>query len=285
MNQVVGLARPDAGSIRLDAGICRGSGPGAPQPARSSRRRRSRSTASPRARRSTWWVACAARSRRRPAADPGTRRGAGDRGVARHRRRAALGWREAAGLVRDGGRGTGPPRHPRRAHERRGPRPASPPLGPGPALAERGAAVLLVTHNVIEAERSVDRLAILDHGRVVVEGTPAELKAAIGRRAPPRARRSSRGRIGPWSRRSRPARSPSRTTPPGDGPRRVGGRGRRAGPPPSVARAGSRSSRSPGDPRGRLRRARRAGGGSPGSPAVGPEGATTDVRRCVATAC
>jgi ABC-2 type transport system ATP-binding protein len=48
------------------------------------------------------------------------------------------------------------------------------------ALADHGAAVLLVTHNVIEAERSVDRLAILDGGRVVAEGTPAELKARIG---------------------------------------------------------------------------------------------------------
>jgi len=48
------------------------------------------------------------------------------------------------------------------------------------ALADHGAAVLLVTHNVIEAERSVDRLAILDEGRVVAEGTPAELKARLG---------------------------------------------------------------------------------------------------------
>jgi ABC-2 type transport system ATP-binding protein len=46
-------------------------------------------------------------------------------------------------------------------------------------LADEGAAVLLVTHNVVEAERSVDRLAILDHGRVLTEGTPAALKAAI----------------------------------------------------------------------------------------------------------
>jgi ABC-2 type transport system ATP-binding protein len=38
---------------------------------------------------------------------------------------------------------------------------------------------MLVTHNVIEAERSVDRLGILDHGRVIVEGTPAELKASV----------------------------------------------------------------------------------------------------------
>ncbi len=47
-------------------------------------------------------------------------------------------------------------------------------------LADNGAAVLLVTHNVIEAERSVDRLAILDAGRVIAEGSPAELKARLG---------------------------------------------------------------------------------------------------------
>jgi ABC-2 type transport system ATP-binding protein len=46
-------------------------------------------------------------------------------------------------------------------------------------LAAEGVAVLLVTHNVIEAERSVDRLAILDHGRVIAEGKPTELKAAV----------------------------------------------------------------------------------------------------------
>jgi ABC-2 type transport system ATP-binding protein len=47
------------------------------------------------------------------------------------------------------------------------------------AIADDGSAVLLVTHNVVEAERSVDRLAILDAGRVVVEGTPAELKTRL----------------------------------------------------------------------------------------------------------
>ncbi len=47
------------------------------------------------------------------------------------------------------------------------------------ALAEGGAAVLLITHNVVEAERAVDRLAILDHGRVVVEGSAPELKARL----------------------------------------------------------------------------------------------------------
>jgi ABC-2 type transport system ATP-binding protein len=43
-------------------------------------------------------------------------------------------------------------------------------------LADLGAAVLLVTHNVLEAERSVNRLAIIDQGQVVGAGTPASLK-------------------------------------------------------------------------------------------------------------
>ncbi len=47
------------------------------------------------------------------------------------------------------------------------------------AVADEGSAVLLVTHNVVEAERAVDRLAILDHGRVIADGTPSELKAGI----------------------------------------------------------------------------------------------------------
>jgi ABC-2 type transport system ATP-binding protein len=43
-------------------------------------------------------------------------------------------------------------------------------------LADGGRAVLLVTHNVVEAERAVDRLAILDHGKVVDQGTPSQLR-------------------------------------------------------------------------------------------------------------
>ncbi len=45
-------------------------------------------------------------------------------------------------------------------------------------LAARGSAVLLVTHNVLEAERAVDRLAVVDGGRVIAHGTPSSLKAA-----------------------------------------------------------------------------------------------------------
>src|SRR5690625_527094 len=42
--------------------------------------------------------------------------------------------------------------------------------------ADEGAGVLLVTHNVTEAERIVDELVILDQGRVVASGSPAALR-------------------------------------------------------------------------------------------------------------
>jgi ABC-2 type transport system ATP-binding protein len=47
-------------------------------------------------------------------------------------------------------------------------------------LADHGSAVLLVSHNVLEAERSVDRLAIIDHGKVVGAGTPGSMKNGDG---------------------------------------------------------------------------------------------------------
>jgi ABC-2 type transport system ATP-binding protein len=48
------------------------------------------------------------------------------------------------------------------------------------ALADRGSAVLLVTHNVLEAERCVDRLAIIASGRVVSMGSAAAVKRDFG---------------------------------------------------------------------------------------------------------
>ena len=44
---------------------------------------------------------------------------------------------------------------------------------------ERGLSVLLTTHDPAEADQC-DRLAILDSGRIVASGTPAELKARLG---------------------------------------------------------------------------------------------------------
>jgi ABC-2 type transport system ATP-binding protein len=45
-------------------------------------------------------------------------------------------------------------------------------------LGAGGSAVFLVTHNVTEAEKSVDRLAIIAGGRIIAEGTPSALKAS-----------------------------------------------------------------------------------------------------------
>ncbi|TDL49739.1 ABC transporter ATP-binding protein [Paenibacillus dendritiformis] len=42
-----------------------------------------------------------------------------------------------------------------------------------------GTSVILVTHNVIEAEKAVDRVAILNKGRFLAEGTPAEIKSTV----------------------------------------------------------------------------------------------------------
>ncbi|WP_185055205.1 ATP-binding cassette domain-containing protein [Thermocatellispora tengchongensis] len=47
------------------------------------------------------------------------------------------------------------------------------------ALRERGTSVLLTTHYLDEADALCDRLAIIDHGLVVAEGTPAELKKQV----------------------------------------------------------------------------------------------------------
>jgi ABC-2 type transport system ATP-binding protein len=45
--------------------------------------------------------------------------------------------------------------------------------------AERGVTVVLVTHNVVEAEAVLDRVAIVDRGRVIACETPGRLKAAV----------------------------------------------------------------------------------------------------------
>src|SRR5438093_1749458 len=47
-------------------------------------------------------------------------------------------------------------------------------------LRASGASVILTTHHMDEAERLADRVAIVDHGRLVAEGTPAELTGTAG---------------------------------------------------------------------------------------------------------
>ena len=49
-------------------------------------------------------------------------------------------------------------------------------------LGREGSTVLLVTHNLAEAERVIDRLAIIDHGRILREGTPSSLRSLVTER-------------------------------------------------------------------------------------------------------
>jgi ABC-2 type transport system ATP-binding protein len=47
--------------------------------------------------------------------------------------------------------------------------------------AEAGVTVVLVTHNVLEAETVLDRVAIIDRGKVIASDTPGRLKAMVDR--------------------------------------------------------------------------------------------------------
>jgi ABC-2 type transport system ATP-binding protein len=48
------------------------------------------------------------------------------------------------------------------------------------ALKDRGRTVVITTHYMDEAERLCDRVAVIDHGKVIALGTPAELIAQVG---------------------------------------------------------------------------------------------------------
>ena len=47
-------------------------------------------------------------------------------------------------------------------------------------LKRMGRTIVLTTHYMEEAERLCDRVAIVDHGRIIAEGTPRELVSSIG---------------------------------------------------------------------------------------------------------
>jgi ABC-2 type transport system ATP-binding protein len=51
------------------------------------------------------------------------------------------------------------------------------------SLTASGTTVLLSTQYLDEADQLAERIAVIDHGRVIAEGTPAQLKASVGRGA------------------------------------------------------------------------------------------------------
>ena len=48
------------------------------------------------------------------------------------------------------------------------------------SLAAAGTTILLCTQYLDEADQLADGIAVIDHGRVIAEGTPAQLKASVG---------------------------------------------------------------------------------------------------------
>ena len=52
------------------------------------------------------------------------------------------------------------------------------------ALNDEGTTVFLTTQYLEEADQLADRVGIIARGRIVAEGTPASLKAEVGKPAP-----------------------------------------------------------------------------------------------------
>ena len=183
--------RADADDAALDHGRHAPASPASTS--RASRTRRASASASrckrpvsTRARRgascSSCRVGCSAcrRARRRPrgrAARAGRARG---RGGPPHQ--GLLRRHEAAARPRVGARARAGGAVPRRADDR--PRPGEPAdvWDELRRINERGTTVFLTTQYLEEADQLCDRLAIIDDGRIVREGTPRQLKAELRER-------------------------------------------------------------------------------------------------------
>ena len=85
------------------------------------------------------------------------------------------------------------------------------------AFVAEGTTILLCTQYLEEADQLADRIAVIDHGKVIAEGTPSELKASVGSGAlhvrlldpdqRPQAERVLRRELGAVDARGRPRRA------------------------------------------------------------------------------
>ena len=121
------------------------------------------------------------------------------------------------------------------------------------ALVAGGTTILLCTQYLEEADQLAEGIAVIDHGRVIAEGTPAQLKASVGsgalkvRLLDPAERR--RGRARPGLRPRRRGRRPGRRRQPADRAlRRRGPRGRRSQRPVRRGRGRGRLLARPAQP-------------------------------------
>ncbi len=122
-----------------------------------------------------------------------------------------------------------------------------------------GRTTLITTHYMDEAERLCDRVAIMDHGKVIALGTPARADRGDHRRTPggvlARERRGGRGVAARAARRERGARVGRRLAAGGRGTApRGAGAARRAR---AAAFGAHRTAHALGDARGRVREAHR----------------------------
>ena len=121
------------------------------------------------------------------------------------------------------------PAVPRRADHRARPPQPQPGVGDRPRAGRReGTTVLLTTQYLDEADQLADRIAVIDHGKVIAEGTSGELKASVGLRRAARALRDPRRE-----------RRGARCSPSASGSRCTSRPTRRRSPPWAATRSGS----------------------------------------------